>query len=376
MLEPALEYAMAAQDEVRAARLVARIGQATMNAGRIETLRRWFGWFEERGAWEAHPRLAAQAVMAFALDGDLVRSDRWSGPMRVGQPETRDDATGIVAVARAFRCQDGVERMHADAGSAVETLGDEDPFFIAALGLLGMAKILRGDVEEGAACLDRGVALWERGSVANLATTLALTQLAGVAMERGDWSLASVHARRARSIAMVNGLDEQAAGAAADAVNARIAAHHGATEQARVDATHARRLRTLLTPAAPWLALRVRLDLIRVDLALGDGGGARTLLAEVREILQRRPDMGSLVDEAAELEGRVKSLRGGEPGATTLTLAELRLLPLLTTHLSFREIGERLFVSQNTVKTQAISIYRKLEASSRSEAVALSLIHI
>jgi LuxR family maltose regulon positive regulatory protein len=53
----------------------------------------------------------------------------------------------------------------------------------------------------------------------------------------------------------------------------------------------------------------------------------------------------------------------------SLTAAELRLLPLLTTHLSFREIGERLFVSRNTVKTQAISIYRKLGASSRAEAV-------
>ena len=171
-------------------------------------------------------------------------------------------------------------------------------------------------------------------------------------------------------IALSNGLDEQAAAAAADAVNARVAIHHGATEQARTDATHARRLRTLLTAAAPWLAIRVRLDLIRVDLALGDTGGARTILSEVKEILHRCPDMGTLVTEAAELEGRVKTLRGGVPSASTLTLAELRLLPLLTTHLSFREIGERLFVSQNTVKTQAISIYRKLEASSRSEAVA------
>jgi LuxR family transcriptional regulator, maltose regulon positive regulatory protein len=55
--------------------------------------------------------------------------------------------------------------------------------------------------------------------------------------------------------------------------------------------------------------------------------------------------------------------------ASTLTAAELRLLPLLTTHLSFREIAERLFVSRNTVKTQAISVYRKLDASSRSEAI-------
>ncbi len=53
-----------------------------------------------------------------------------------------------------------------------------------------------------------------------------------------------------------------------------------------------------------------------------------------------------------------------------LTGAELRLLPLLSTHLSFREIAERLFVSRNTVKTQAISVYRKLGATNRSEAIA------
>jgi LuxR family transcriptional regulator, maltose regulon positive regulatory protein len=60
----------------------------------------------------------------------------------------------------------------------------------------------------------------------------------------------------------------------------------------------------------------------------------------------------------------------GPTGNSALTAAELRLLPLLSTHLSFREIGERLFVSRNTIKTQAISVYRKLGVSSRSEAIA------
>jgi LuxR family maltose regulon positive regulatory protein len=45
---------------------------------------------------------------------------------------------------------------------------------------------------------------------------------------------------------------------------------------------------------------------------------------------------------------------------------------LLSTHLSFKEIGERLHVSRNTIKTQAISVYRKLGVSSRSEAVAIA----
>ena len=60
---------------------------------------------------------------------------------------------------------------------------------------------------------------------------------------------------------------------------------------------------------------------------------------------------------------------GGDGRASRLTPAELRLLPLLATHLSFREIGERLHVSRNTIKTEAISVYRKLGVSTRSDAV-------
>ena len=52
-----------------------------------------------------------------------------------------------------------------------------------------------------------------------------------------------------------------------------------------------------------------------------------------------------------------------------LTNAELRVLGYLPSHLCFREIAERLYVSSNTVKTHARAIYRKLEVSSRGEAV-------
>ena len=60
------------------------------------------------------------------------------------------------------------------------------------------------------------------------------------------------------------------------------------------------------------------------------------------------------------------------PGASSLTGAELRVLPMLATHRSFPEIGADLFLSPHTVKSQAMSIYRKLGASSRSEAVTRS----
>jgi DNA-binding CsgD family transcriptional regulator len=47
-------------------------------------------------------------------------------------------------------------------------------------------------------------------------------------------------------------------------------------------------------------------------------------------------------------------------GASSLTATELRLLPLLCSYLSFRETGKRLYLSANTIKSQSISIYRKL----------------
>ena len=77
-----------------------------------------------------------------------------------------------------------------------------------------------------------------------------------------------------------------------------------------------------------------------------------------------------LVARTVELREELAAFTEQPSGwASTLTTAELRLLPLLTTHLTFREIAERLFVSRNTVKTQAISVYRKLDATSRSEAI-------
>jgi len=94
------------------------------------------------------------------------------------------------------------------------------------------------------------------------------------------------------------------------------------------------------------------------------------MISEVDEILAHRPDLGTLTTQAVELRTHIGSVRSGRsPGPTTLTAAELRLLTFLPTHLSFREIGARLFVSPNTVKTQAISVYRKLGVSTRSDAV-------
>ena len=116
--------------------------------------------------------------------------------------------------------------------------------------------------------------------------------------------------------------------------------------------------------------MQTRLELTRAYVTLRDAEAAHTVLSEVLEILQRRPALGVLTGQASELQLEVEAMwaADGRNGAG-LTRAEVRLLPLLATHLSFREIGAVLYVSRNTVKTQAISIYRKLGVSSRSDAI-------
>ena len=145
--------------------------------------------------------------------------------------------------------------------------------------------------------------------------------------------------------------------------------HRGDGPTARAHLMQAQLLRGQLTQALPHIAVQVRLEVARAYLRLNEVAGARTLIREIREILRYRPDLGVLVTHTEELASQLVLQGSVKAGFQSLTAAELRLLPFLSTHFTFREIGEELYISQNTVKSQAISIYRKLGVSSRSEAI-------
>jgi LuxR family maltose regulon positive regulatory protein len=93
------------------------------------------------------------------------------------------------------------------------------------------------------------------------------------------------------------------------------------------------------------------------------------VLREADEVLRRRPHLGILGRQADELRAELDAARMEAIGSSSLTAAELRLLRLLGTHHSFRGIGEQLYLSRHTVKSHAMSIYRKLGVSSRGEAI-------
>ena len=267
-------------------------------------------------------------------------------------------------------CRHGVEAMLRDAefGAA----GDPSP--AENLHLIAVARLLSGD-DEAADEAFAGALVAARAARAPHVALLSLSELALLALTRGELERAEAHLDEALRWIDDAGVDGYTASALVHAAAARLALRRGDVVSARADLVAAHRLRPQLTDAIPWYSVQVRLELARTHLALAERDAALTLLAEAQDVLRVRPDLGLLGAQVEELAGQVVAVDDpvAVAWAASLTVAELRLLPLLTTHLTFREIAERLFVSRNTVKTQAISVYRKLGVTSRGEAIARAI---
>ncbi len=368
--ETALDYALLAADTDLAARLLPELAQRAYNSGRVGSLRRWFQAMDQGGLPRHHVDLAVLGAIIFGLLDDAAQAERWAQYV-LDQP--LDDAdpqgTAMLRFGRAYLCRNGVPTMLTDIEAALALFPEDSQFLAEALMLRGVAQLALGMTDEADASLDAAVDAAAALGIAQTAAAAALAHRAVIAISRGEWDAADGYLGEARKEVDAARSGEEVAAALVDAASARVALQRGDQQTARANLAHAQRLRPILTSAIPWVAIRARLDLAHACVALADAPGARVLLAETRDILVRRPQMGAMVDEASEIQRQVRAMRGEIVGASTLTTAELRLLPLLTSHLSFKEIGAQLFVSHNTVKTQAISIYRKLDATSRSEAI-------
>jgi LuxR family transcriptional regulator, maltose regulon positive regulatory protein len=370
LLETSLDYAMRAGDRDRIGRLLPGLAQAAWNSGRVDAALGWFDWLEANDAPGRHPTVAMLGSLIFGLVGRSARALLWADLAHVDEPaDIPEGDRGLGALVRASLCRGGVTRMAEHAEDALRALRFDSAWSPAARILLGVALALEGRSRTADVELASATELAIAAGTSPTHAAIGLVFRASLALERGEWTTAEDVLRQARALVIDGGPSEGAAGFAVDAVSARVAARRGAHRQAMTDAQHADRLRTTVGHAVPWLAIRARLDLAWALIALAEPAGAVRLLVEIDEILGREPDMGVLALEVNELREHLERSHDGPIGAAMLTLAELRLLPLLATHHSLPEIAARLGRSTNTIKTQAKSIYRKLDASSRSESI-------
>ena len=369
----AVEHALAAKDLEYAASLIAPLVLTLERSGRGATTRRWLGALGP-DALEQLPALALAAGWFAALGGDRADAERW---LAVAERHAGDEfpalgaasATSAVALLRAAMCPAGAEQMRKDAEFALASEAPWSPWRPTAVVLLGLAQVLAGEDSRAEDVLTDG--LREARRVEDHTTSvLSLAQLALYALDRGELDEAAELSRETQD----EDLPPVRASISAFALvaSARVAQRRGDAGRLAECVAGVQLLRPLLTAAIPSVSALTLLQLTRIHIASGDAAGARGILRDLNDLLRERPDLGIVADVAKALAEQVRALPINIAGVTTLTPAELRLLPLLPTHLSFPEIAERLFLSRHTVKTQAMSVYRKLDASSRAEAVAVA----
>ena len=339
----------------------------------MSTVQRWLSALGD-AAVEDHPPLAVLAAWTGVMSGRATEAERLLTVVEgasydlVPEDGTASFASGR-AMLRACMCPAGPEQMMADADFALSQEPAWSLWRDTALISSSEAHLLSGDTDTAAARFQETSAVAH--AIGNMdAFVLSQGELAVIAMDRGRWDEASECVHAAQTVIEDHRMYDYATSVLAYSAAGRLALHRGDRIDAERQLTRAMRARPAATFALPYAAVRARIQLAKVYQAMGDPGTARHLLREIDDILLRRPHLGSLLDEVGQVRELLKArAKTTGTGASPLTPAELRLLPYLQTHLTIREIGDRLFVSRNTVSSEVGSIYRKLGVSSRNDAV-------
>ncbi|MEP7193018.1 MAG: LuxR C-terminal-related transcriptional regulator [Actinomycetota bacterium] len=371
-IDAAISHAVAAQAADRAGDLVLANATRYVGRGRCQTVGRWLDevgprWTRQTASMAMGAALHAVAtadMSALAEHLAVLRTLRETGRLADGTPSV----AVAVAVVEALAGQFPIDQMTRRTNVIRDAGRQGNPWYALAIGMQGQSQLLMGDIAGGRALLLEALADLE---VAHL-RALVFANLALGDIAEGDWEGAEIHVAEACSIARANDLERLPMLVLVSAVAAWVQAHAGHVDQAHAYAAEAATVLAALNDAKGFvnrLLVLVPTCLAQSHLCLGELDVARVLHRVATEASVLEPSASlvlRLVDRlGVELEEATRSRLTGE----SPTVAERRVLELLPTHAPLQQIAETLFVSRNTVKSHTLSIYRKLDVSSRSDAV-------
>jgi LuxR family transcriptional regulator, maltose regulon positive regulatory protein len=371
----AVEHAAAAGDHELVAQLLVEYHLPLIRSGSNRTLLRWVRTLPDERIAE-HPELAVGAATAAALVGGRRLEQRrflqLADRPREGRPERADGYVEAAArLVRAATIDGGVGQAVLDGRCAV-ALADAggSEILTAALAAYSRALFFAGELDEAAAVAMRAL---EHPAIERAVPSLVLTRstLALVAIERGRLASARGHAEKAKAAVGRIGTSRSWLGANASAALGSLLAAEGSLVEAEHELASAERFFTdeVATLHHTWLLVL----LARVRLRRGRLDEAEATLRSAREALGELIDSGWVPALADAVEQELETARGHASGGEVLeppSDAELAVLRLLASDLSTREIGERLFLSPNTIRSHKRALYHKLGVHSRTDAVA------
>jgi LuxR family transcriptional regulator, maltose regulon positive regulatory protein len=362
----AIDHAVASGDEALAGRLIWNGVPTVLGRGRLVTLDRWLTDMGPR-ALVSVPEMALTAAHRHVAMGDGEEATRYMNAAEVALGADADPVrVADLLLLRATLETDGIGRMATDAQLSAELQAPESTWQFVCSYYRGVALHLTGHPDRARPMLRDVVR--QGAAVAPIMQCLALAQLALIALE--DGAGADADQSIAQSLAQIQrcGLVKLPNMTMVWAVAAHIHAAEGRVEDAATELDRAREMLGGLHHFTAWYRAQAKIVMARAALRLDDLELARALL-EGAAAVSADGLQGPCIDGwLAEAEAALAAA-ASDRTAAGLTKAELRTLQFLPTHLTFKEIGEQLHLSANTVKTQARAVYRKLEATSRAEAV-------
>ena len=384
--DEAVRHLIAAGDVAGSAELVAARWGREYNRGRLATVSAWLDLLPDRTV-TGDPRLCLVRAWV-ALDMRwLADAERWISAAdaglaayRAGYPagtaghDTLEAEIAVVHAVHLFKIGNVAEAVSAARRAIGLDLGDVPLGRSAANCVYGAALYWASHVPEACAAFERAVQLSDE--VGNyLCRTYSIGYLALISAERGQLGEAEQLTHRSSAGDRDVTAGEHFVDMMPALAMAKVLSQRGETALA---AETAQRALVLSQRGGGNLEI-VHALLVHAEtlMQLGDQTLAQASAAEARALLRDCPDPAIARQLLSAVEGHI---RGGTTHDTgphaaapklveELTSKELELLRLLPAPLSRREIGARLFVSINTVKTHQRALYRKLRVASRARAV-------
>ena len=343
-----------------------------IGSGRPDRLRSWLADLEDRQI-QKERWLTLAASWLSLQEGDGARMQRWAlaAEGHAGRDWRQHVATDDYAASLAtllVLIGTSLSDVVALSGDALRGLPPDSGFRPPTAWLRGVALTLLGRLDEGRDSIVQAET-WAIALEVPAIEADSLAFLGVLAILGGDRGAGLRQITRSVDLIERHHLDRLATSAHTITAQAFALAVNGDRHAAEAAFAKARRLSGMVTAIAPWFAVTGRLIQARTAMLLGDGATARILANEASR--KMTPDLEGTLVESMLMDTRaaLKSMAIDSGSGAALTSAELRVLQFLPSHLSFPQIGERLFLSQTTVKTHALSIYRKFGVSSRTDAV-------
>jgi len=371
----AIHHAIEARATGEAVEMVCRNWFDLVLTGRLSTAHEWISWFDDVD-FSAYPPLAVAgaALSAFAGDRDSVeRYARLAARLDYDGDPMDGSSTfeASVATMSAVLALDGFTAAARDAERALDIEPETSPWRPLLWAVLGVCRIMQVD-DRSSDDLVLQAATTRIGWLG--VATYALGSLSLIESWRGRWGSAEASAGEAIELIENLRIGDLVTSGLPYAVCAIISGRKGDAVRAGQLLGVAERSLQRRGGGFPVDSMLLHLAVAEAQLALGRPESAMAQLEQAQRILAKLGDGGRAAHRLNRLVRQTERMSrrsdADAPTAAVLSARELQVVGLLRTGLTLEQIGERLFISRDTVKTHASRSYKKLGAHGRDAAVA------